>query len=333
MEKYTETLTYKDISEIPNLINQFDNAFKINKNIFKKYKEVYLLGRGSSGNATLFAKYVWEIYCGVISNIVHPFSIFNHKKKLDFNKRLLFSLSQSGRSPDIVKCSKIIKDMGAKLIGITNESDLKSNPLAKISEHHILLSNSKEIPVAATKSFILQLWAVLRLSNIMGASFGEKNFMKTQNKISDIIQNFETLYNRYKFDKILSDGMTGFVGRGPFNAIAEDSALKFREMAQIHSLGYSAAEFLHGPVGSFTSKDTVIILSGEKRLTDDLILVKEKLQEKRVNYIILEPFSDNYPFNALETDVFLKLTALKLAVKKGLNPDNPKGLSKVTYTL
>jgi glucosamine--fructose-6-phosphate aminotransferase (isomerizing) len=223
--------------------------------------------------------------------------------------------------------------MGAKIIAVTNEPDLKINNLARISDYHILLSGSKEIPVAATKSFILQLWAMLRISNLIGASFSESRFIKTQKNIYDIINNFEKIYKEYSFNKILNRGMVGFVGRGPFNAIAEDSALKFREMAQIHSLGYSAAEFLHGPIGSFTSKDSVVILSGEKKLTEDLVLVKNKLEEKKVNYIIIDPFSANYPFNALETDVFIKLIALKLAFIKGLNPDRPKGLSKVTYTV
>jgi glucosamine 6-phosphate synthetase-like amidotransferase/phosphosugar isomerase protein len=57
------------------------------------------------------------------------------------------------------------------------------------------------------------------------------------------------------------------------------------------------------------------------------------LKEKNVNYKIITPFSNNYPFNSLEIDILLKLVALKFAVIKGLNPDNPKGLSKVTHTI
>ncbi len=328
---YKETLTYKDISEIPQLLKNFELNIKGKE--LAKYKEVFLLGRGSSGNATLFAKYVWETYCGVISNIVHPFSIFNLKKKMDFKNKILFSFSQSGRSFDIVKCSKIIKDMGAKLVAVTNEKDIVKNDLAKISDWHILLSNSKEIPVAATKSFILQLWAVMKISNLLGAEFNEKKFSKTVENIKCVIENFEKIYSKFGWDAVLKSQIVGFVGRGPFNAIAEDSALKFREMARIHSLGYSAAEFLHGPVGAYTSKDLVIILSRDKKLTEDLILVKNKLNEKKINYIVLPAFSTDYPFNALDMDVFIKLVAVKLAVLKGLNPDNPKGLSKVTYTV
>lgn len=327
---YKNTQIYRDILEIPALLDEFDKKFNFN---LRNYPSVFLLGRGSSGNATLFAKYLWEMYCGVISNIIHPFSILNAKKRLNFSNSVLFSFSQSGKSSDIVLCTKLIKSMGARVVAITNEENIKENNLAQIADIHILLSNSKEIPVAATKSFILQLWAVMRISKIMGSNFEESLFRKTRNNIEKIINSFGNLYRKYNFNKILRSSIIGIIGRGPFNAISEDSALKFREMAQIHSLGYSAAEFLHGPIGSFTSKDYVILLSQSQKLNQDLVLVEKKLIERKVNYIIVKPFSNNYPFNSIETDVFMKLVALKLADIKGLDPDNPKGLKKVTHTI
>ncbi|MCX7641234.1 MAG: SIS domain-containing protein [Elusimicrobiales bacterium] len=326
-----QTLTYKDISDIPKLLVEFDEKNKSFYNI-DKYDEFFLLGRGSSGNATLFAKYIWESYCGKISNIVHPFSVFNLKKKFNMKGRILFAFSQSGRSYDIVECSKRFKEMGAKIIAITNEKDLNKNSLAKISSYHVLLSKYVELPVAATKSFILQLWAILRISQFLGSGFREKQFRKTIKEISGVIDKFEFYYKSIDFNLFLKSRVVGFVGRGPFNAIAEDAALKFREMAQIQSLGFSAAEFLHGPVGAFGNDDLVVILSRGLKLTKDLKLVEDKLKEKKVKYFILNPFSNNYPFNSLSVDVFIKLIALKLATLKGLNPDCPHGLTKVTYT-
>jgi len=328
---YKNFITYSDILEIPQLLQSFKLRSDIS--VVKKFKEVFLLGRGSSGNATLFAKYIWEMYCGVISNIVHPFSIFNSKKKLDFRKKILFSFSQSGQSKDIVKCSGIIKSMGAFLLSVTNENNLNKNKLAKISDLHVLLSNSKEIPVAATKSFHLQMWFVLRVANVFGAGFANKKFNDTIINLNYIIKNFEKIYKDYSFEDAIKSSVIGFVGRGPYNAISEDSALKFREMAMIHSLGYSAAEFLHGPVGAYKKGDFIFIFSPSKNLTPDLILVENKLKEKKVNYIVVTPISNNYPFNSLEIDILMKLVALKFAVIKGLNPDNPKGLSKITHTI
>lgn len=327
-----DTLTYKDISEIPFLLDSFDDDGTQFPGFLKKADEYFLLGRGSSGNATLFAKYIWESYCGKISNIVHPFSVFNIQKNLNMKGRILFSFSQSGRSYDIVKCSERLKKMGAKVVAVTNEPDPEKNELAGVSDFHILLSRSREIPVAATKSFILQLWSVLRIAQFLGAGFSENMFRITRSEIAYVINRFDRLVKNVNTDYMIGSRVVAFIGRGPFNGIAEDSALKFREMAQIQSLGYSAAEFLHGPVGAFGKDDYVVMLCSEKKITEDLKLVIKKLREKKVGYEVLKPFSDNYPFNALGVDVFVKLVALYISVKKGLNPDNPSGLSKVTYT-
>lgn len=330
--KKEDYLTYQDILQIPRLICEYDSKKYRLRDFISKPNEVFLLGRGSSGNATLFAKYIWESYCGIISNIVHPFSIFNLKKKLNMKKRTLFSFSQSGRSYDVVECSKRLKSMGATLISITNEPDIKKNKLAGISNFSIILSSSPEIAVAATKSFILQLWSVLRLSKEFGSGFSEKDFKRCLCEIEYVIKNYQKILKGIDLSVFLKSRVVAFVGRGPFNAVAEDSALKFREMAQIQSLGYSAAEFLHGPVGAFCSDDFVVILSGKKKLSKDLLLVEDKLKEKKVRYMFLTPFSDDYPFNALSVDVFIKLLAFELSLVKGLNPDNPKGLSKITHT-
>lgn len=328
---YKITQTYKDITEIPYLLEELNVNFKnyISNFDFKKIKEVFLLGRGSSGNATLFGKYVFEMYCGVIGNIVHPYSIFNAVKKMDYKNRILMVYSQSGKTRDIVKCTQIVKDWGARVVSVTNEPE---NPLKKISDRHILLSNSKEIPVAATKSFILQLWSVFKFAEKFGFKYPENTLKKVIKTVRYVIDDFEKIYRFYRFDKLLDFNMIGVVGRGPLNAIAEDAALKFREMSQIHSLGYSSAEFLHGPVGSFGKSDVVLVLAKNKTPNRDIKMLLDKLKEKGIKYFIIYPFDRNYPFSTLAVDVFLKLVALKIAVLKGVNPDKPQGLTKVTNT-
>ncbi|MEW5951408.1 MAG: SIS domain-containing protein [Elusimicrobia bacterium] len=331
---YKDTLTYSDIKEIPYLLRNFKIETHGKTDLKSKDGEVFLLGRGSSGNATIFAKYVWEIYCGVIVNFIHPHSIFNAQKKLNFKNKTVWSFSQSGKSTDIVECSKKLKKWGAEIISVTNEPDIKKNPLAKISDFHILLSSSKEIPVAATKSFALQMYCALKTALLWNGKISKKETEKLPDLCEKLIDSFEKKYKENKISEILKkSSMIGFVGRGPFNAVAEDSALKFREMAFRHSFGYSAAEFLHGPVGAYGKKDLVFILSSKKELTEDLKKVAEKLKERKTPYKILNPFCDSYPFNALLTDIFLKLCALKHACERGINPDYPKGLSKVTKTI
>lgn len=332
--KYTDTLTYKDILEIPFLLRNFNMENICVDELKSSDGEVFLLGRGSSGNATIFAKYIWEIYCAVIVNFIHPHSIFNARKKMNFQRKVVWAFSQSGKSMDIVKCSKKLKNWGAKIIAVTNEKNIKKNPLAKISDFHILLSSSREIPVAATKSFALQMYCILKTAVLWQGNISKKEIEILPKQCENLISSFETIYKKNCMGNILKKySMLGFVGRGPFNAIAEDCALKFREMSFRHAWGYSAAEFLHGPIGSYGEKDAVLVLSGQKLLTEDLKKVIKKLKERKTFFKVIYPFTKSYPTNAILTDIFLKLCALKHACEKGLNPDSPKGLLKVTKTI
>ncbi len=332
--KPQDTLTYKDIMEIPALLEEFSGrAPKLRAAALRsKDRVVYLAGRGSSGNATLFAKYIWESYSGVITNFIHPHSIFEARIPLHFRDQAVWAFSQSGKSEDIVAVLKKLMSWGAKGVAVTNEADLKANPLARRADSHILLSNSKEVPVAATKSFILQLWAVLWTAQIWSGCFKAKDFSDTVLFIREFLASGFNPSKAGFWPKLRKAGVIGFVGRGPYNAVADDSALKFREMAKAHALGYSAAEFLHGPVGAYTSKDFVFLFSPARELPDDMEKVRLALNDRRTPYCVIAPEKGKFPFNCLLADIEIKLIALHLAIAKGLNPDNPKGLNKVTQT-
>ena len=327
-----ETLTYGDLAEIPALLEKFSaRSGELKKTALRsKDKVVYLVGRGSSGTATLFAKYIWEGWSGTITNFIHPHSIFEAGKPLNFKGQAVWAFSQSGRSSAIVACLAKLVKWGARGVAVTNEADLKNNPLARLAGRHILLSNSKEVPVAATKSFELQLWAVLWTAQVWSKAFSPKDFKDTvaaARKAVDEDYGGEALLKQIK-----KAPMLGFVGRGPYNAVAEDSALKFREMAKSHALGYSAAEFLHGPVGAYTSKDLVFLFTPTDKLQEDILKVKKALDERGTPYEIVRPGKLKFPFNCIPVDIRMKKLALRLSLSKGLNPDNPKGLNKVTQT-
>ena len=327
-----DTLTYKDIAEIPALLAKFSSrAGEIKKLALRSSdKTVYLVGRGSSGTATLFAKYIWETYAGTITNFIHPHSIFEARKPLHFAGQAVWAFSQSGRSQDIVACLEKLMKWGAKGVAVTNEPDLARNPLARMAGRHILLSHSKEVPVAASKSFELQLWTVLWAAQAWSGCFGDRDFKDTVDAAARAVK--ENYGGEGLIARIKKAHMLGFVGRGPYNAVAEDSALKFREMAKAHALGYSAAEFLHGPVGAYTSKDLVFLFSPSDRTPEDIMKVKLALKERGTPYHIVRPGALKMPFSCIPTDIRMKKLALRLSLAKGLNPDNPKGLNKVTQT-
>lgn len=332
--KAEDTMTGKDIREIPALLEDFSNRVPSMKKNFLRSKDnvVYLVGRGSSSNATIFAKYIWEEYTGTVTNFIRPHSIFEARHPLNFKKNVVWAYSQSGKSPDIVECLKKLMSWGANGVAVTNEADVSVNPLAKAAGKNILLSKSPELPVAATKSFILQLWTALWVAQIWNACFKEKDFTNTIKIIRELVNTeFSTIGKEY-LSKLKKAGMIGFIGRGTYNAVAADAALKFREMSRTHAVGYSAADFLHGPVGSYTKKDFVFLLSPSKKTPEDLIRVQKALDLRGVSYATIFEPDGKAPFSRLITDIRLKIIALNLSLAKGLNPDAPKGLAKVTKT-
>ena len=329
-----ETLTGKDIKEIPDLLEDFSSRVPQMKDYFirPESRVVYLLGRGSSSNATLFAKYIFEEYTGTITSFIRPHSIFEAKLPLNFKDSVVWAYSQSGRSPDIVECLRKLVSWGATGVAVTNEADISVNPLAQAAGRNILLSKSPELPVAATKSFILQLWVALWAAQTWNKCFDEKDFEDTVKIIRKLTErDFREIGSEY-VENLLNAGMIGFIGRGTYNAVAADSALKFREMARTHAVGYSAADFLHGPVGAYTENDFVFLLSPSAEIPDDLVRVQKALELRGVRYAVLYEHEGKSPFSRLVTDIRLKITALDLAIAKGLNPDAPKGLAKVTET-
>lgn len=332
--KPQDTRTYRDIMEIPSLLEDFSRRASALKPLALKSKDcvVYLAGRGSSGNATLFAKYIWERYCGVIANFIHPHSIFEARVPLRFKGAVVWAFSQSGKSRDIIAALRKLKGWGAATVAVTNEPDLKTNPLARSTDTHILLSASRELPVAATKSFLLQLWAVLWTAQAWSGCFSRADFARTAALIRDFLSSWYEPSAADFWPRLRKAGVIGFVGRGPYNAVADDSALKFREMAGAHALGYSAAEFLHGPVGAYTRKDFAFLFSPSRELPEDMRKVKSALDERGTPYRIMAPQAGKFPFNCLLADIEMKLTALHLALARGLDPDSPKGLRKITQT-
>ena len=330
-----DTLTGKDIKEIPFLLEDFSKRVPKMKKFFIRPKKriIYFLGRGSSSNATMFAKYIFEEYTGTICSFVRPHSIFEARIPLNFKNSAVWAYSQSGKSPDIAECLKYLIRWGAKAVAVTNEADLSKNPIASMAGRHILLSKSPELPVAATKSFILQLWTALWAAHTWSGCFDESYFSETIEIIRKTVNTDFSLIGQEYMENLLNADMIGFVGRGTYNAIAADASLKFREMCRSHAVGYSAADFLHGPVGAYSEKDFVFLLSPHKELAEDLMRVKHALDIRGVKYAVLYEPEGKSPFTRLVMDIRLKITAINLSLAKGLNPDAPKGLAKVTETM
>ena len=202
---------------------------------------VATIARGSSDHASAFFKYAVELSAGVPVASIGPSIMSIYGRALKLSNAAAVSVSQSGKSPDIVAMAEAARSSGALSIAVTNTLD---SPLAAASDHAIGLAAGEEKSVAATKTFVNSVVAGLALL----AAWQRDSALEAA--LSSLPEN---LTRAIACDwSALGEGLGEHrslyvLGRGPTLAIAGEAALKFKETCGLHAEAYSSAEVLHGP--------------------------------------------------------------------------------------
>ena len=295
------------------------------------------IARGSSDHAAHFIKYAVELTAGRPVASLGPSlaSIYGASLKLD--RGAAISISQSGKSPDIVAMAKHATEAGAVTIALTNTLP---SPLAEACTHPLSIEAGPELAVAATKSFVSSIVAGLA---ILAAWTGDEALSAALRKLpADLDSATQLDWSG------LNAGLEGaeslyLLGRGPALAIASEAALKFKETSNMHAEAYSAAEVLHGPVALVERAFPVIGLVARDKAEGPVAEVADGLAEKgaivhattaRVARASALPFvATGHPLtDALALIVPFYGFVESFSRSKGLNPDAPVALKKVTET-
>lgn len=292
-------------------------------------KMVMIIGRGSSDHAGVFGKYLIEIEAGVPTFAAAPSVSSVYGKQLKLEQALVVVISQSGRSPDIIAQAEMAKAAGAYCIALVND---ETSPLASIVDDVIPLRAGAEISVAATKSYLATLSALLQLTAYW-----------TQN--DELIAALNTLPTAMQAmidspAQLTPEAISGVknmvvLGRGLGYAITKEMALKLKEVSSIHAESFSSAEFLHGPV-TLVEQGLAIL---NCQVNDESTFAHEQQIEE-----MLTRGADIVTLKQIDTTVHPRLAPLvvlqrfyldvaDVAVSRGFNPDEPKGLKKVTRTV
>jgi glucosamine--fructose-6-phosphate aminotransferase (isomerizing) len=202
---------------------------------------VVTCARGSSDHAATFAKYLIETRAGVLTSSAAPSIASVYGARQDLRGCLFLAISQSGRSPDLVAATGAARDAGAIIVALVNEED---TPLAAAADHAIPLCAGAEESVPATKSFIAALGAIVHLvaewtrdaglsEALAEAPSGlERAWALDWNAALGPLEKADHLY---------------VIARGPGLAIAQEAALKCKEVCALHAEAFSSAEVRHGP--------------------------------------------------------------------------------------
>ena len=349
-EIHDEINVYKNIvrTYVPNL-----NIEDLKKNFgsYSKYKKITIVGCGSAYHTGLVAKYLFENYANIPTN-VEMASEYRYKKIFPNKDELVILISQSGETADTLEALRKAKENKMDTLGIIN---VLSSSIARESDKVIYCLAGCEIAVATTKAYLAQL-LILSLMAIL-LSFERKqiteneanNYLKELTKLEkdtkEIINNQEYYKNIAK--DFYKDREMFFIGRNIDYALCMEASLKMKEISYIHSEAYAAGELKHGTISLIENNMVVFgIITDPNIATKTISNLKEtKARGSKMIIVTTKKIAKEYEndnaykfvitvnnlnplFQSLTIITTLQLIAYYVALLKGENIDQPRNLAK-----
>jgi glucosamine--fructose-6-phosphate aminotransferase (isomerizing) len=298
---------------------------------------VVTLARGSSDNAATYAKYLIETRLGILTSSAAPSISSVYSAKAHLKGTVLIATSQSGKSPDIVTALQAAKEAGAFTVAFVNVID---SPLATEADVAIPLHAGPEKSVAATKSYLA---TVAGIAQLVAAWADDANLMRALADLpAQMAQAWELDWSKAT-EKLVRARDLYVIGRGVGFGAAQEAALKFKETCALHAEAFSAAEVRHGPMALAKDGFPAFILSQNDETRAGVKDLIAALTQSGAD-ILLAGFDDPHALvlptveahPALQPILMLQSfyrLAEQLSRARGLNPDSPPLLNKVTETI
>ena len=310
---------------------------------------VVTCARGSSAHAATFAKHLIELHLGIPVAAAAPNIASVYRRRLRLDGQLFLAVSQSGRSDDLVANAAMAREAGALCVALVNDTD---SPLAAACEIVLPICAGPERSVAATKTFVASLAALLR---VVAAWTADRRLADSVERLptrlaaaaaldwSPAIEAIAPPAAGATAPRLIAPSLIA-IGRGPTLAIAREAALKLKEVANLHAEAFSAAEFLHGPVALVSTRYPILVLMPSDAASEGVRALVRDLADKGAALFAAAPdggpAEGNLPVLAPdrpETDAVCLIQSfyamvVSLAARLGIDPDRPRHLQKVTRT-
>ncbi|WP_405144902.1 SIS domain-containing protein [Sphaerisporangium sp. NBC_01403] len=313
------------------------------KRLAGQTRQLVFIARGTSDNAAVYGRYLIEAHAGRLSSLAAPSIATTYKRKLDLTGVLAVALSQSGRTEEIVETLAWAKDCGASTVAITNGGE--ESPLAQTAHLALCTQAGEEKAVPATKTYTTQLAALAVLALGLGADVDADDL----NRVPDAVE--QLIADPGDLDAVVEGlaQVSGVVvsGRGMAFSTALETALKLKEACYLHAMGLSYADLLHGPIAVVDERTPALLVAADEgpTLSGTIALAR------RVTGAGASAFGvGGGPELAAASTAALNGPALPewvapmglivpgqmlteaLARRRGIDPDSPRGLNKVTQT-
>ncbi len=296
------------------------------------------VARGSSDHVCTYLKYASELMLGLPVASVGPSVASIYGARLQLKKTVCLTVSQSGQSPDIVEMTRAAMRDGAHAVAITNDP---ASPLASTAHRTLDIHAGPERSVAATKTFVTSAVAGLALLAEWKDDDGVRAALR---ELPEKLREAAQIHWPELRASIGQRPSLFTTGRGPAWAISGEAALKFKETCQLHAESYSSAEILHGPISIVDNgfpvlalaagdaaeqslaevADKITAMGAQVFVTSDLCRDAQSLAHVRTGHALTDPLALIVSFYSMVE---------RLARDRGINPDLPRHLRKVTETV
>ncbi len=304
------------------------------------FRSVMLAARGTSDNAALYAKYLFEVVLGVPTALASPSTFTLYDSKMDLDGALVVGISQSGESKDVLETVRRSGELGAGTLSVTND---EGSALAAATEFHFFLRAGREESVAATKTYTAELLVLYLLVEALNG--GETPSAEARSLPEGAREVLEAGWEgtaRYRY----ADHLV-VTSRGYNLATAQEAALKLMETTYVVAEAFSAADLRHGPIAMIGQDFPVIAIVPPGKARPGMVSLVENLWDRGAEVAVISddealtgragvsfvvPCSCPEELSPVLYAIPPQLLAHDLARLKRLDPDAPRGLSKVTET-
>ncbi len=339
----TTTNMRREIEEIPSavarLIEQSSSSLVAAGKALSERNPAFVttIARGSSDHASLFLKYAIELYGGKAVASLGPSLASIYGRPIDLTQAATFALSQSGSSPDILDMCAAARRQGALTLALTNTPE---SPLWQVADIPVDLAAGPELAVAATKSFVNSIVAGLA---ILAEWTGDRELKSALIRLPEQLRAALEIDWSEMLPSLEHATSLYSLGRGPSFAIASEVALKFKETSNLHAEAYSAAEVMHGPLALVAKGFPVLVLAARDASEPAAVDVADDFAARHADVFVTSAkarAARSLPFiatghaltDALALIVPFYTLSEQLSRRRGLNPDPPVSLKKVTQT-
>lgn len=338
------TLMFREASEAPAVVERQlsanDDMMRELGNTLRRQAPRFVLvgGRGSSSHAGTFGRHAIEtqLHRGTMPVALSVGSVYSGSLALE--GALYLAISQSGRSPDLLRNAEAARAAGARVIALVNVED---SPLAALADQVIPLRAGPENSVAATKTYLATGAALMHLV----AHWSEDTAL-----LRALHELPEAMRRAFELDwSVMTTGLQEVdnlfvLGRGPGLGAACEMALKFKETCRVHAEACSGAEVQHGPAALIGEGCPVLATGQSDAALDGMLAGVREFRQRGARVFSAMPGDsgeDALPLVAAPHALLAPLLSVQafyrainaLAVARGSDPDHPPHLAKVTETL